>query len=140
MSLCLSFENSTGLVIRLTYTPAGITLPFKGGYQVFLFGMANWFDKVWVCCTVWTNCLARRCSWQPGQSWIVIGHRAYQPIRQASESICSSSVVDRAEVGHDKVCFFPSAQKDFCVQGGQMPERVGLGQRLKSPRRHACRN
>ena len=53
------------------------------------------------------------------------GCRAPQAIRQASQSICSSSVLNREEVGHDKVCFFPSVQREFCVQEGQTPERVG---------------
>lgn len=79
-----------------------------------------------------------------GGSGVAIGRGAPQAIRQASESICSSSligVLDRAEVGCDKVCFFLCKQrvlcwrKDRCQRGGS---DWGWGQRLKYPR-HAWR-
>lgn len=61
------------------------------------------------------------------------GCRAPQAIRQASESICSSlliRVLDRAEVGHDKVFLFPLQtknpvfKKDRCQRGGEIGMRT----------------
>lgn len=69
-----------------------------------------------------------------------------QPICQTSESICSSLVVRAqswAEQRQDRtMCVFFSAEKESCVQEGQMPERgreTGKGtDKLKYPK-HTCR-
>lgn len=72
------------------------------------------------------DCFDKRYCQHSGRSRVVIGRRAPQPLRHASDSICSSSassaVLDRAEVGHDKVRFFLCRER-VLVQEGQMPER-----------------
>lgn len=47
-------------------------------------------------------------------------------------------VLERAEVGHDKVCFFLWKQRVLCSRRTDAREGERLGQRLKYPK-HACR-